>query len=70
MNSKKKSVATQGDAAYKEDLFLLWYKKGKLGVKPFYNIIPASGLVESLLALELARRGINRFYVLRRKSRK
>ena len=43
MNSKKKSVATQGDAAYKEDLFLLWYKKGKLGVKPFYNIIPASG---------------------------
>ena len=43
MTSKeKKSLATRGDAAYKEELFLLWYKKGKPGHKTFYNIIPAS----------------------------
>jgi len=45
MTSEKKAILAthkKGGSAYHDDMFTLWYKKGKPSPTSFYNIMPAS----------------------------
>ena len=38
--NKKRLVTVRGSDTYKEDLFLIWYRKGRPSAKLFYNLCP------------------------------